>query len=297
MPRAPVELCNVEGRAMLLRDGRILDIERRSGGKFGADPMAAIARWDELCAWARTQSPAESDPMLDPVLLGPCVPRPSQVFAIGLNYRDHAKEAGLQEPKEPMVFTKFPSCLAGARASVPLASEHVDWEIELVVVIGKRAEHVSEAQALSHVAGYCVGQDLSDRRVQFKDVPPQFSLAKSAPNFGPIGPALVDASSVDAQNLALYCDVNGTRMQNGSTREMIYPVATLVAYLSQHCTLLPGDLIFTGTPSGVGSVRTPRQYLKPGDLIRSEIVGLGVLENRCVGARIAAPRSDVCVRT
>lgn len=279
-----IELCNVDGRASLCCDGRVIDVERRSAGQFSADPMHALARFPQFRAWAQSQRAHDSDPVLAREQLGPCVPRPGQVFAIGLNYRDHAKEAGLQEPAQPMVFTKFASCLGGAVTQLALGSDTVDWEIELVVVIGQSARRVSEADALAHVAGYCVGQDISDRRLQFASVPPQFSLAKSAPNYGPVGPTLVSDPQLDPQGLSLYCDVNGTRMQDGKTSDMIFPVRTLIAYLSQHSTLLPGDLIFTGTPAGVGSVRKPRRYLEPGDSIRSEIPGLGVLESRCVAA-------------
>ncbi len=277
-----VELCNVDGRASLACEGRVIDIEARSGGNFSSDPMSVLGRWDDLCDWAQVQRPHESDALIDPARLGPCVPRPRQLFAIGLNYRDHANEAGLQIPEQPMVFTKFPSCLAGPRTTIALGSESVDFEIELVVVIGCKAHGVSEAHALEHVAGYCVGQDISDRKLQFASVPPQFSLAKSCPAYGPLGPTLVASRHVEPSAVALHCDVNGTRMQSGKSSDMIFPVPTIIEYLSRHCELFPGDVIFTGTPSGVGSMRKPRQYLKPGDLIRSEIPGLGVLENRCV---------------
>jgi 2-keto-4-pentenoate hydratase/2-oxohepta-3-ene-1,7-dioic acid hydratase in catechol pathway len=282
MSQARIELCNVHGRAALHVDGRVLDLERHSAGRFTSDPMVALARWDELCGWGESLRAQESDPPLDPVSLGPCVPRPSQVFAIGLNFRDHAREAGLAEPKQPMVFTKFPSCLAGPRAPIELTSERVDWEVELVVVIGKQARRVPAERALEHVAGYCVGQDVSDRRLQFSDQPPQFSLGKSAASFGPIGPAVVARSSLASETFALRCDVDGERMQDGTTEAMIFPVPVLVEYLSRFLTLQPGDLIFTGTPSGVGSVRKPPRYLAPGNVVRSEISGLGVLENRCV---------------
>jgi len=243
--------------------------------------MNALERWDAFAAWAKRVAIQPDDAPLQRAALGPCVPRPRQVFGIGLNYRDHALEANLPEPKKPMVFTKFPSCVSGAEASVALTSDSVDWEIELVVVIGRMANAVSTADALSFVAGYTVGQDISDRRLQFSDVPPQFSLGKSAPGFGPIGPWLVSSDAVDPSQLDMFCDVNGERMQTGNTRDMVFGVAPLISYLSARCTLLPGDLIFTGTPAGVGSTRNPRVYLKPGDVIRSEIAGLGVLSNRC----------------
>jgi 2,4-didehydro-3-deoxy-L-rhamnonate hydrolase len=298
MPHPRIELANVRGRASLLvaashtgtapRAGempRVIDIERRSHGVFSCDPMDAINRWEEFCIFAAVQLPEAIDPALDPTQLGPCVPRPRQVFAIGLNYRDHANETNMAEPKQPMVFTKFPSCVAGARASVALTSDTVDWEVELVVVIGRTCNGVSENDALQHVAGYCVGQDISDRRLQFEGTPPQFSLGKSAAAYGPIGPALVADPALDPTKLTLTCDVNGRRMQNGNTADMVYPVVSLIAYLSRYCTLFPGDLIFTGTPAGVGSTRTPRLYLQPGDLIRTEISGLGELQNLCTHSR------------
>jgi 2,4-diketo-3-deoxy-L-fuconate hydrolase len=279
--RAQIELCNVNGRSSLHLDGRILDVERRSHGTFSADPMDALTRWEQFCTWAELVQLDPGDPALDVTLLGPCVPRPQQVFAIGLNYRDHAREAELAEPKQPMVFTKFPSCLTGPRSNVPLTGDAVDWEVELVVVIGHTAKRVSESDALDYVAGYCIGQDISDRRAQLADVPPQFSYGKSATGFGPVGPWVVAREAVDWSKLELTCDVGGTRMQNGKTSEMVFGVPMLIAFLSRFCTLLPGDLIFTGTPAGVGSGRKPRQYLKPGDVIQSKITGLGEMENLC----------------
>jgi len=220
------------------------------------------------------------------VRLGPCVPRPQQVFGIGLNYRDHAAEAGLDIPETPMVFTKFPSCLTGPYCEIALTSDRVDWEVELVVVMGRQAHGVPQEKALDHVAGFCVGQDISDRRLQFSDRPAQFSLGKSATGYGPIGPEVVSLDALeDPGALALSCEVGGERMQEGHTRDMIFSVPELVAYLCRYCTLEPGDLIFTGTPAGVGSVRSPRRYLAPGDVITSEIEGLGGLVNRCVALR------------
>ena len=282
MPGSRIELCNARGRAALLIEDRIVDVERRSGGAFTSDVMAALARWNEFCVWAERQRATPDDPAADLAVLGPCVPRPGQVFAIGLNYRDHAREAGLPLPAEPMVFTKFASCLAGPRSEIELTSDAVDWEIELCAVIGSEARRVGAARALDHVAGYCVGQDVSDRRLQLASAPPQFSLGKSARGFGPIGPAIVARRSLPSETFALRCDVNGTRMQDGTSEDLIFPVPQLIEYLSRFVTLQPGDLIFTGTPSGVGSGRKPPVFLKPGDVVRSEIVGLGVLENRCV---------------
>lgn len=284
MPEGRIELCNVRGRAALIVAERVIDVEQRSAGRFSRDPMDALARWDELCAFGEGLTAREDDVRLEPSALGPCVPRPRQVFAIGLNYRDHARETGMAEPKQPMVFTKFASCLTGARGSIELTSDAVDWEVELVVVIGQQARRIPAARALDHVAGYCVGQDVSDRRLQFADTPPQFSLAKSAAGFGPIGPSVVARKCLGSERFALRCDVDGVRMQDGTTDDMVFPVPALLEYLTRFVTLYPGDLIFTGTPSGVGSGRKPPQFLRPGSVVRSEISGLGVLENRCVAA-------------
>jgi len=278
-----IRLANLKGRASLLAANRALDLERHSGGRFSADPMEAIARWRELSEWANARDVESLGEELDAGDLLPCVPRPQKVFGIGLNYRDHAREAGLDPPEQPLVFTKFPSCLTGPRSEIVLTSNRVDWEVELVVVIGRRGTGIAESDAESFLAGYCVGQDISDRRMQFADRPPQFSLGKSADTFGPIGPAVVSLDCFDDPNdLALSCDVAGERMQEGRTRDMIFAVPELVAYLSRHCTLLPGDLIFTGTPAGVGSVR--QRYLAPGDEITSTIESIGSLVNRCVAA-------------
>jgi 2-keto-4-pentenoate hydratase/2-oxohepta-3-ene-1,7-dioic acid hydratase in catechol pathway len=278
-----MRLANRAGRAWLVDgQGRGADLAEASNGRFGPGPMDALVAWPALREWASASAPALGTP-LDESSLGPPVPAPRAVYAIGLNYRDHAAEAGLDLPKAPMVFTKFPSCLCGPRADVWVFSERVDYEAELVVVIGREAQAVPESQALDFVAGYCVGQDISDRRLQFQDKPPQFSLGKSRESFGPIGPWLTSLDElVDPNDLAISCTVSGERVQSSRTRELIFGVPELVAFLSRHCTLAPGDLIFTGTPAGVGSLRTPRRYLDPDDVIETEIEGLGRLVNRCV---------------
>lgn len=278
-----MRLVNLDGRLGIDVEGRFVDVAKRSEGRLPADPMAAFAAWDELRAWASDQSASDADPLIDADRLGPPVPRPAQVFAIGLNYKDHAEEAGLPTPSSPMVFTKFPSCIARPHAEIPLTSDTVDWEVEQVVVIGRETEGVDAARAWEHVAGLCVGQDISDRRLQFSDKPPQFSLGKSARAFGPIGPALVSLDEFDdPDDLALRCWVAGEQMQSSTTKNLIFPVPELIAYISGYCRLGPGDLIFTGTPGGVGSVRDPRRYLAVGETIESEIEGIGRLSNRCV---------------
>ncbi len=282
-----IRLANLAGRASLLVADAVIDVARVSGGRFSSDPMAAFAEWDAFSAWARARTEADVTATTHAERdLGPPVPRPAKVFGIGMNYRDHAAEAKLEIPKAPVVFTKFPNCLSGPCADVELVSDRVDWEVELVVVIGRRGKGIAETDALAHVAGYTVGQDVSERRMQFADKPPQFSLGKSLDGYGPIGPAVVSLDAfADPNDLGLTCDVGGERMQDGRTRDMIFPVAALVAYLSRFCTLEPGDLIFTGTPAGVGSTRDPRRYLAVGEEIVSTIEGVGTMRNRCVAPR------------
>jgi 2,4-didehydro-3-deoxy-L-rhamnonate hydrolase len=280
-----MRLANRGGRAWLVDEaGRGVDLASASGGRFGPDPMAALADFDALRDWAGCAQPAAGE-AVELRALGPCVPRPRTVFAIGLNYQDHAAEAKLLLPKAPMVFTKFPSCLAGPTSDIVLSSNRVDFEAELVVVIGRAARAVPASRALEHVAGFCVGQDVSDRHLQFQGRPPQFSLGKSLAGFGPIGPWLTTLDQLrDPLDLAISCWIDGAPVQASRTREMIFDVSELVAYLSRHCALEPGDLIFTGTPAGVGSVREPPRYLAAGELVETEIEGLGRLANRCVAA-------------
>jgi len=279
-----MRLANRDGRALLLsRDmTRGVDLESASAGRFGPEPWLALENWEALLGFAATLDLSGAS-QVDAASLGPCSPRPRAVFGIGLNYRDHAAEAGLPIPTEPLVFTKFPSCLAGPCSDVALVGDRVDWEAELVVVIGRRAEHVPETRALDYVAGFCAGQDVSDRKLQFASQPPQFSLGKSRATFGPIGPAIVSLDEIaNPLDLAITCDLDSERMQSSRTSQLIFGVPELVAYLSRHCELLPGDLIFTGTPGGVGAVR--KRYLKPGETIHTEIEGVGKLVNRCVAS-------------
>jgi 2-keto-4-pentenoate hydratase/2-oxohepta-3-ene-1,7-dioic acid hydratase in catechol pathway len=278
-----VKLANAKGRAVAVLGARVVDVEQASKGRFSSDPMDAIRQWDAFVDWAGGLREGDATGALNERDLGPPIPRPAKVFGVGMNYREHAKEAGLDIPTSPVIFTKFPNCLVGPRANVELTSDFVDWEVELVAVIGRGGRRVSAAGALGHVAGYCVGQDISDRMLQFADKPPQFSMGKSADTYGPIGPALVSLDSFKNPNdLALTCDVAGERMQDARTSDLIFSVAELVVFLSSLCTLEAGDLIFTGTPSGVGSTRNPRRYLKAGEEIVSTIEGIGTLVNRCI---------------
>ena len=224
------------------------------------------------------QSDLAALPALDSNLrIGAPLATTGHFIAIGLNYADHAAESGLPIPAEPIVFSKAPSTLSGPDDPVELPpdSQKTDWEVELAVVIGKKADHVSKEVALDHVFGYMVCNDISERAWQIEGTG-QWMKGKSAPTFGPIGPWLVTADEVgDPQSLDMYLDLNGKRVQSGNTATMIFPVAEIISYLSRHMLLLPGDLITTGTPPGVGMGMKPPVYLKEGDKMRLGIAGLG----------------------
>jgi len=288
-----MRVANVAGRCNIVLDGLAYDVERASGGRFGADPQAAFERWDELNGWASGVEWASAPPIEPRALelgdLGAPAPRPRQVFAIGLNYRQHAAEANLPLPDYPVVFTKFPSCIAGPFSELPLPSGNVDWEVEMVAVMGREARQISEGRAWDHVAGIAVGQDISERVVQGRPPQPQFSMGKSFPYFGPFGPDIVTIDEVpDPDDVELRCTVNGELVQHASTSDLIFSVPEIIAYLSSIATLYPGDVIFTGTPSGVGAARKPAWFLRAGDVVASELVGISRIEQRCT----ASDRTD-----
>ena len=216
--------------------------------------------------------------------LGPCVGRVGKFVCIGLNYADHAAESNMPVPKEPVVFMKATSSICGPDddVEIPRGSEKTDWEVELGVVIGTEAKYVSEADALAHVAGYCVVNDVSERAFQLEGTG-QWVKGKSHDTFGPVGPWLVTADEVeDPQNLDLWLEVDGRRCQNGSTRTMVFGVAHLVSYLSRFMSLQPGDIISTGTPPGVGMGQKPPVFLRAGQTMRLGVQGLGVQTQRTV---------------
>ena len=218
--------------------------------------------------------------------LGPCVGGIGKFVCIGLNYADHAAESGLKVPPEPVVFMKATSAVVGPDdpVEIPRGSEKTDWEVELGVVIGSPAKYVTEAQALDHVAGYCVVNDVSERAFQ-AERSGQWTKGKSHDTFGPIGPWLVTTDEVaDPQDLAMWLEVDGKRYQDGSTRTMVYQVPFLISYLSQFFSLQPGDVISTGTPPGVGMGQKPPVYLRPGQTIRLGIEGLGLQTQATVAA-------------
>ena len=209
--------------------------------------------------------------------LGPCVGGVGKFICIGLNYADHAAESGLKVPPEPVMFMKATSAICGPNdpVEIPRGSEKTDWEVELGVVIGTAGKYVDEADAMAHVAGYCVVNDVSERAFQ-TERSGQWTKGKSHDTFGPIGPWLVTADEVaDPQNLAMWLEVDGHRYQDGSTRTMVYQVPFLISYLSQFLSLQPGDVISTGTPPGVGMGQKPPRYLRPGQTMRLGIEGLG----------------------
>jgi 2-keto-4-pentenoate hydratase/2-oxohepta-3-ene-1,7-dioic acid hydratase in catechol pathway len=209
--------------------------------------------------------------------LGPCVVGTGKFICIGLNYADHAAESGMDVPTEPVIFMKATSAICGPNDPIiiPRGSEKTDWEVELAVIIGKRAKYVTEADAMDYVAGYAVTNDVSERAFQLERLG-QWTKGKSCDNYGQIGPWLVTRDEIkDPQNMTMWLTVNGKTMQNGSTKTMVYGVAHIVSYLSQFMSLQPGDVISTGTPPGVGMGKKPQQYLRPGDVVELGITGLG----------------------
>ncbi len=267
-----------EKPGMLDRDGGIRDL---SGVIPDLGPAAVSpAALDKL----RKLNPASLPAVPGTPRLGPCVAQVSKLVCVGLNYVDHAKEGGMQIPTEPVLFLKAVSSISGPDDDVilPKGAQKGDWEVELGIVIGTKAQYVSESDALRHVAGYCVVNDVSERNFQLERLG-NWSKGKSADTFCPLGPWLVTADEVpDPQALDLFCEVSGQRMQNGSTRNMIFSCAKIVSYISQFMTLMPGDVIPTGTPAGVGLGMKPQRFLKPGDVMRLGVAGLGEQRQKVV---------------
>lgn len=241
------------------------------------DDLAAASLLPESLEKLKALDPEQLPAVEGTPRIGPCVGQVSKFIAIGLNYADHAKESGVDVPREPVIFTKAVSCICGPNDNVeiPRGSEKTDWEVELAVVIGTPGKHIEEADALNHVAGYCVVNDVSERAYQLEGTG-QWVKGKSADTFGPVGPWLVTSDEIpDPQNLLIWLEVNGHRYQDGSTKTMVFPVAHLISYVSQFMSLQSGDIITTGTPPGVGMGQNPPTYLKPGDSMQLGIEGLG----------------------
>ena len=261
----------IEKPGMMAADGTIRDLSGHIEDLTGAELSdAGLVRLRDI--------DVNSLPVVEgSARLGPCVGNVGKFVCIGLNYADHAAESGMALPEEPVIFFKATSAIMGPNddVEIPRHSVKTDWEVELGVVIGKAAKYIPESEALDHVAGYCVINDLSERDFQLHRSG-QWVKGKSADTFGPIGPWMVTRDEVpDPQNLAMYLEVNGHRYQDGSTKTMHFDVATIVSHLSQFMSLQPGDVISTGTPPGVGMGQKPETYLKPGDVIELEIEGLG----------------------
>lgn len=285
--RNTVKIANVKGRlALVVGDNLAVDVETTSGGMFSSSIQDAYSRWRELTAWAATVS-TDAAVSFTETDLGCPTPSPFQSFAVGLNYATHAAESGFAVPEQPVVFTKYQSCLTGPTGEIVIPEGgNVDWEVELVVVLGQMASNVSVADAWSYVAGLTVGQDISERVTQTAGPAPQFSLGKSFANFGPTGPVVVSIDEfADKDSIQLGCSINGVEMQNGNTSDFIFDVSELISRLSKIVTLHPGDIIFTGTPSGVGLGRTPQVYLKPDDVLETWAEGIGSMTHTFIGAK------------
>ena len=281
-----LRLANLKGRAQFIvgdiASPRAIDVATASNNSLSADPMQCFAHWDTLKKLAATLNASTGTHVAIADLSCP-VPLPRQMFAVGLNYRKHAAEMGSPLPPLPLVFAKFQSSLNTPTGNIEILSETVDYESELVIIVGKGGRHIDEATAWDHVAGLCAGQDVSDRGLQYMGTPPQFSLGKSRVGYSPIGPWVTDMSNNDKRDdLQLGCTVNGEQRQDTQTSDMIFGIAHIVAYMSTIVELFPGDVVYTGSPFGVGHGRKPQVYLKPGDVVETTLEGVGTITNRCI---------------
>lgn len=272
------------GRATLIGATGEIDVHEQSEGKFSARIEQLYPRWSDFSTWASQFGSGVIDMgLIHDNALDSVTPDPRQVLAIGLNYVDHAAESGFKVPDYPIVFTKFPSSIAGPFGDLKLTGTSVDWEVELVAVVGTGGRNISADRAFEHIAGFAIGQDYSDRDAQFRGQPSQFSLGKSFEGFAPIGPLLVSPEEFLAEEPPIIeCRIDDEVVQSAPLSDMVFSVADLIEKLSAVVELLPGDAIFTGTPPGVGLGRSPQRYLQAGERVRSSISGLGYMEQRCV---------------
>lgn len=279
-----MRLANISSRLTLVTpNGELVDVSEATGGRFSPHIQECYGRWDELLDVAGRLENQSGKPLAAAPLeeFGNPVPHPRQVFAIGLNYAAHAAEASIAVPEDLTVFTKFSSSLAGPYGTITLPQGTVDWEVELVAVIARGGSHIAADKAWNHVAGVSAGQDLSERTMQLAGPAPQYSLAKSFPGFGPVGPLLVTPDEFeDPDSIELGCAINGEEVQKGNTSDMVFPVPEIIARLSRVAPLLPGDLIFTGTPPGVGVGRVHQRFLTPGDELVTYVRGVGEMHHR-----------------
>ena len=275
------KLANISGRAALIDKNNFFDLETISEGLFDHETSNALSNLEDLHKLSAELSDKEATGSLENADFISPVSSPKNCYAVGLNYRNHAEEAGMEIPDVPMIFTKHTTCLVGSNADIEMRSDVVDYEAELVAVIGKPGKDITEENAWEHVAGLCVGQDISDRTVQFstKNLP-QFNLGKSFDTFGPMGPYLVSPDELpDKENLEIECQVNGEVRQKDNTNDLIFDIPFIISYLSEIVTLNTGDVIFTGTPGGVGVMEG--KFLKEGDVLTTKIEGLGTMTNLC----------------
>jgi|TARA_B100001248_G_scaffold9530_1_gene6299 2,4-diketo-3-deoxy-L-fuconate hydrolase len=275
------KLGTVDGKAVLIKDDHYFDVASLSDGAISSDSVEALKFQTELSELYETLSEKTATGNLSEVELGNPVPKSPNCYAVGLNYRKHAEESGMDIPEVPMIFTKHTSCFVGPKANVEMRSDYVDWEVELVAVIGKEGKNIPKENALEHVAGLCVGQDISDRPAQFATTPAMFNLGKSFDTYGPMGPALVSLDLLEnCESLDIECKLNGETVQKSNTSDLIFNISSIISYLSEIVSLNVGDTIWTGTPSGVGIASG--KFLKDGDILTSSIEGLGSMENKCV---------------
>jgi 2,4-didehydro-3-deoxy-L-rhamnonate hydrolase len=280
-----VRVANVNGRAWILTGDRAgVDVNHASDGLFPTEVRQLLPELSRLAKWLKDQSPGTIETQImsfDLGNVGPVVTDPPQIFAVGLNYRSHKDETGYTDAPEPVIFTKYASSLAGPLAEVVLSSDTVDWEAELVAVISRPGRNIAASDAWSHVAGLCVGQDLSDREHQFAATPPQFSMAKSFAGYSPVGPWLVTLDEIaDPADIEIGCSLDGRILQKDRTSNMILGIPAIIERLSRVVELNVGDLIFTGTPAGVGMGQQPPTYLQPGTELVTWAAGIGEIRQR-----------------
>ena len=275
------KLANVNGKSSLISGESYYDINTISQGRISSDPSDVLDSLNDLHELSSKIDNFEATGLIENFLLGAPITNSRNCFAVGLNYKAHAEESGMEIPPFPMVFTKHTTCIVGPFEDIQMRSDIVDYEAELVVVIGKQGKNITKDNAWEHVAGLTVGQDISDRAVQFHATPPQFNLGKSFDTFGPIGPCLVSPDLVTNKDaLQIECYVNDELRQEASTDDLIFTVPDIISYISEFLTLTTGDLIFTGTPSGVGA--TQGKLLKHGDIVTTSIKEIGTIKNKCV---------------
>lgn len=285
-----MRFANLQGRASVIvsynGSDRVIDIDRASGGRLGSDPAVYVdlANHAALAALAAAADPSMC-PLLEPSLLGAPVPRPPKGLGVGLNYRSHAIESGRELPTEPHLFGKTNNCIAGPFDDVvaPAGRPEIDFEAEVVIVFGRTCKGATEVDAWSYLSGVTAGQDISDRGEQFRPPIKQFTIAKSYDTFGPTGPLMVTPDElVDRDALDLLGVVSGEVMQTANTSDLIFSIPALVVWLSRFMTFGPGDLVWTGTPGGVGEARRPQRFLRDGDVIETTVSGIGTMRNRVV---------------